>query len=94
LWRSPYTPPWARRHAVLLLGAIGIYTSQMLFHELSYSQVDNLLIFFLAGVQAGLRPLAVAVPARGIDPAGYLPFFAEPAHRSLSSGGMPAMSPS
>ncbi len=94
LWRSPHTPPWARRHAVLLLGAMGIYTSQMLFHELSYSQVDNLLIFFLAGVQVGLRPLAVAVPARGIAPAGYLPFFAEPAYRSMSSGGMPAMSSS
>lgn len=60
--RSPAAPVWARRHALLMLGALGIYTSQLLFHELSYSPLDNLLIFFLAGIQSGLRPLAV--PAR------------------------------
>jgi O-antigen ligase len=93
LCRSPHTPPWARRHAVLVLGAMGIYTSQLLFHELSYSQIDNLLIFFLAGVQAGLRPLASEVPAQFFPPAGYLPVFAPPAQPSMIGGPMPAMSP-
>ena len=64
LWRSPVTPPWARRHAMLVLGALGIYASQLLFHELSYSPLDNLLIFFLAGIQSGLRPLASPAPLR------------------------------
>jgi O-antigen ligase len=93
LWRSPYTPPWARRHAVLVLGAMGIYTSQLLFHELSYSQVDNLLIFFLAGVQSGLRPLASGVPAQFFAPAGYLPFFAPAVQPSKTAGPMPALTP-
>jgi O-antigen ligase len=64
--RSPVAPIWARRHAMLMLGALGIYASQLLFHELSYSPLDNLLIFFLAGIQSGLRPLAsLAVAASG-----------------------------
>ncbi len=57
-WKSPQAPAWARRHAVLFLGAMGIYVAQLAFHELSYSPLDNMLIFFLAGIQAGLRPLA------------------------------------
>jgi len=74
-----------------VLGAIGVYTSQLLFHELSYSPLDNLLIFFLAGVQAGLRPLASEAPARFFVPAGYLPHFAEPPQRSTAAGTVPAM---
>jgi O-antigen ligase len=62
IWRSPHAPAWARRHAVLFLGALGIYASQLAFHELSYSTLDNMLIFFLAGIQAGLRPLASLEP--------------------------------
>jgi O-antigen ligase len=62
IWRNPDAPAWARRHAILFLGALGIYASQLAFHELSYSTLDNMLIFFLAGVQAGLRPLASAAP--------------------------------
>ncbi|HEV3416985.1 MAG TPA: O-antigen ligase family protein [Pirellulales bacterium] len=64
LWRSPLAPDWARRHAMLLLGALGVYGSQLLFHELSYSALDNLLIFFLAGVQTGVRPLAASAIAQ------------------------------
>jgi O-antigen ligase len=94
LWRSPLTPPWARRYAILTLGALGIYTSQLLFHELSFSAHDNLLIFFLVGVQAGLRPLASAAPAPESLAARYLAFMdqasAHPAPARVSAATSPS----
>ncbi len=51
--RHPATPPWARRQAVLLLAAIGLYACQYAFHELSYSTIDNSLLFLLAGATTG-----------------------------------------
>ena len=56
-WRlvlDPQTLPWAQSHAVLLLGAMSIYTVQAVFHELSYTPIDNSLLFFLAGITVGL----------------------------------------
>jgi O-antigen ligase len=49
------SPPWARRHAALVLGTAGVYVCQLVFHELSYSTLDNCLIFFLAGMTSGIR---------------------------------------
>jgi O-antigen ligase len=94
LWRSPVTPPWARRHAMLVLGAMGIYASQLSFHELSYSPLDNLLIFFLAGIQAGLRPLASAVPEHLSLAARYETFFSRAPARSASADISAAAFPS
>jgi O-antigen ligase len=58
--RSEHSPEFARRYAVLLLGTLGVYIWQLLFHELSYSPLDSSLVFFLAGITAGLQPLAYA----------------------------------
>ena len=44
--------------AVLSLGVLGFYCCQLMFHELSYSPLDGSLVFFLAGITAGLHPLA------------------------------------
>ncbi|MDY0170425.1 MAG: O-antigen ligase family protein, partial [Thermoguttaceae bacterium] len=55
-WRliaNPRAPPWARSSAVLLLGAMGVYVVQGVFHELSYTPIDNSLLFILAGVTVG-----------------------------------------
>jgi O-antigen ligase len=60
VYRSPHSPQFARGFAVLLLGALGFYSCQLMFHELSYSPLDSSLIFYLAGITAGLRPLAAA----------------------------------
>jgi len=60
IWRSPITPEWASVHAVLFLAALGVYAVQLLFHELTYSPMENSIVFFLAGIAAGLRPLSVA----------------------------------
>ena len=51
-------PPWVRAHGVLLLGALTTYGTQMMFHELSYTAIDNSLVFILAGLANGLAPVA------------------------------------
>lgn len=55
LCRRPDAPPWLRRQAVWLLGALGLFACQMAFHELSYSTIDNSLLFLLAGGTLGAR---------------------------------------
>ena len=51
----------ARRRAILLLGAVGVYAPQLLFHELSYTLVDNALVFFLAGASSAAATARSAV---------------------------------
>jgi hypothetical protein len=51
-------PDWARAQGVLLLGVLAVYGCQVVFQELSYTPIDNSLVFFLAGITVGLRPLA------------------------------------
>jgi FkbM family methyltransferase len=51
-------PPWVKAQGVLLLGALATYGTQMMFHEVSYTSIDNSLIFFLAGLANGLVPIA------------------------------------
>ncbi len=36
------------------LGARALYVCQLVFHELSYSTIDNCLMFFLAGATTGI----------------------------------------
>jgi len=71
LCRRADAPDWVRSCGVLLLGALAVYACQAAFHELSYSPIDNSLIFFLAGTAVGLHAgrkaettAAVAEPAR------------------------------
>ena len=47
-------PAWVRAHGVLLLGALATYAVQMMFHEVSYTTLDNSLLFLLAGIAVGL----------------------------------------
>lgn len=62
--RSAATPRWAKLQCVLLLGAVPVYAAQLLFHELSYTPMDNSLVFFLAGCSSALAPLASAAGMR------------------------------
>lgn len=55
-YRAEQTSDWARRQAILMLGAVGIYACQLLFHELSYTAMDNALMFFLAGAASAVVP--------------------------------------
>ena len=53
-------PAWIRAHGILLLAALATYCTQMMFHEVSYTSIDNSLIFLLAGLAGGLAPVAAA----------------------------------
>lgn len=55
-------PLWAKHQAALLVGGIGVYGMQALFHELSYTPHDNSLLFFLAGCTGAVVPQRSAVP--------------------------------
>ena len=56
VYRAEESPQWAKRQAILMLGALGVYAMQLLFHELSYTPIDNSLVFFLAGTASALMP--------------------------------------
>jgi O-antigen ligase len=91
VYRSPHAPFWARRQAVLLIGALCGYLSQLAFHELSYSPLDNGLIFLLAGITVGLRPLTKPAPATcsELHPTAC----ARPPHRQVEHVAPPELIP-
>ncbi len=59
---DPHAAPWAQSHAVLMLAAMGVYSIQAIFHELSYTPIDNSLLFLLAGVTVGLAQSRRSLP--------------------------------
>lgn len=59
-------PEWAKRQAALLLGGLGVYACQLMFHELSYTPIDNSLIFFLAGCSGAAATQRAATPSAAI----------------------------
>ena len=54
-----------RAHGILLLGALTTYAVQMLFHEVSYTTLDNSLVFLLAGIAVGLTSPRTTTPEAG-----------------------------
>jgi len=58
LARAVDSPPWTQAQGALMLGVLAIYACQAMFHELTYTPIDNSLVFLLAGITAGLRPAA------------------------------------
>jgi len=58
LWYDRSLPDWMRWHGLLVLGSLGAYGFSLLFFELTYSPVDNAIVFFLTGICAGLSSLA------------------------------------
>jgi O-antigen ligase len=56
-WRTCRSPQAAKHQkcmAALSIGAVGVYFCQLAFHELSYTPLDNSLVFFLAGAASAL----------------------------------------
>ena len=82
LARSRLAPEWARAQGVLMLGVLAVYACLGAFHELSYTSIDNSLVFLLAGLTMGLAPLASKAEA------------AKPAGQSLPSRSTGATAPS
>ncbi len=57
LARDEHSAPWAKQQGVLMLAVLGIAGWQMLAHEITFTPIDNSLIYFLAGITLGLLPL-------------------------------------
>jgi len=54
LGRSDDAPRWARRQGLLLLLTFAAYVYQLLFREVSFSPVENALLFYMAGLTVSL----------------------------------------
>ncbi len=54
LARDRELPVTMRRHGILTLGAMAVYAPQLVFHEMSYSALDNALLMLLTGLTVGL----------------------------------------
>ena len=60
LWRSHAPPDWARGQGPFLLAVMAAYLCQALFHEISFTPLDNGLLFFAAGLATASRPITAA----------------------------------
>ncbi len=54
LWADATAPPWMRGQALVFLLVAAAYLVQMVFHEVTYSAVENGLLFLLAGLTSGM----------------------------------------
>jgi O-antigen ligase len=69
LIRSESTPPWARRHGLLMLGVLAVAFWQMMAHEITFTPIDQSLVWFLAGVTLAVAPLAKRADSTSRKPA-------------------------
>jgi O-antigen ligase len=54
LWKDSKAPTWMRGHALVFLLFLTMFAVQMLFHEMSYSPLENGLLFLFAGLMSGM----------------------------------------
>jgi len=66
LWRMKAAPLVARQQGLLMLVVLATYFVNGTFHDVSVVPMANMILFFLAGVTAGLRPcMQSAIAAQG-----------------------------
>jgi len=68
MYSSVSAPEWVRGQGLAMLGVLAIFVCPSMFFDLTYSPHDHWLVFFLAGVTAGLRPLADAAATATAGP--------------------------
>jgi len=56
LWLSDTQPLETRQQGLLMLAVIGVYFVNGMFHNVSAAPMANMILFFAAGMTAGLRP--------------------------------------
>jgi O-antigen ligase len=56
LWKTQTMPLEARQQGLLMLVVLATYFLNGMFHDVSAAPMANMILFFLAGVTAGLRP--------------------------------------
>lgn len=55
LWRATAAPLWARQQGLLLLATMAAYLVNAMFQHVALIPMSNILLFFTAGVTAGLQ---------------------------------------
>ena len=68
LWRDDGSPPWKRKQALFFMAMLGSYLVNGMFHDISLMPMGNMLLFFMAGVTAGLRMDVPRRPCPASDP--------------------------
>ncbi len=73
-WHQAELSAVARGQCLLTLAMLSVYAAQLLFHELSFSPLDNSLVWFLAGL-TGAVTASAAAPSPGLAaaPGGWFP---------------------
>lgn len=84
LARNRAAPLWQRTHGVLFLSVLAAAGWQMIGHEITFTPLDNSLIFLLAGTAVGLRAAAACKSSSPI----WLP--ADGATRRVAESPSPA----
>jgi O-antigen ligase len=72
LIRSDRSSPWARRHGLLLLGVMTVVFWQMMGHEITFTPIDQSLVWLLAGVTINLSPWARRETSAAAASSGYV----------------------
>jgi O-antigen ligase len=75
LYRNPLSPAWVRSQAVLMLAVLTIHICQALSRDVTYTAIENMLLFLMAGITTGLAARlpakdAVLATARGAEGLG------------------------
>lgn len=63
IWRGEHAPLWARSQSLVFLAMLGSYLANANFQDVSLMPMANTLLFFTAGVTAGLRAAGKAISA-------------------------------
>jgi len=81
VWRNPKSETWMKAHSLLLLTTFAAHFLQLLFRDVSYSPVENALVFMLAGMAMNVRAklaeatapvLNVSEPQRAVEKLKHL----------------------
>ena len=58
LWKAVDAPDWIRAHGLLMLAVLLAYFANATFQPVGHMNIVHMMLFFLAGVSAGLLPAA------------------------------------
>jgi O-antigen ligase len=73
LWADQHAPNWMRGQALLFLLLVIVFVCQMAFHEISYTPLENGLLYMMAGIMSGLYSMRQekSQPAGSVSATGY-----------------------
>jgi len=55
VWRDPNSSDWGQSQATLMMGAMGVYVVQLVFHDLTFTSMENSMMYLLAGLTVALQ---------------------------------------